>query len=178
MTIYSPSSSLDVSATSHHRSLLRRFFDAVMEGRQRKATAGLARYLHDHKHSLDAEVSSALERRLAAQSGTAQPLRPVAGVLIALTSAVALSAGGPHALADPQSTNFALACALKEVKVITLIEEHGEARDIPADSLADAGMAMLRARATCYEGRVTEALALYDGILTLGPVVSLRSQSQ
>jgi hypothetical protein len=168
MTIYSPSSSLDVSATSHHRSLLRRFLDAVMEGRQRKATAGLARYLHDHKHSLDAEVSSALER----------PLRPVAGVLIALTGAVALSAVGSDALADPQSTNFALACALKEVKVITLIEEHGEARDIPADSLADAGMAMLRARATCYEGRVTEALALYDGILTLGPVVSLRSQSQ
>jgi len=50
------------------------------------------------------------------------------------------------------------------------------ARDVPADRLADAGMAMLRARATCYEGRVTEALALYDGILTLGPVVSLRNQ--
>ena len=50
------------------------------------------------------------------------------------------------------------------------------ARDVPADRLADTGMAMLRARATCYEGRVTEALALYDGILTLGPVVSLRNQ--
>jgi hypothetical protein len=99
-------------------------------------------------------------------------------VLIALTSAIALSASSSRALADQQPTSFALACALKEVMVITLIEEHGEARDIPADSLADASMAMLRARATCYEGRVTEALALYDGILTLGPVVSLHSQSQ
>jgi hypothetical protein len=35
-------------------------------------------------------------------------------------------------------------------------------------------MAMLRARLACYEGRVSEALALYDSILNLGPVVSLR----
>jgi len=33
---------------------------------------------------------------------------------------------------------------------------------------------MLRARRACYEGRVDEALALYDSILNLGPVVSLR----
>jgi hypothetical protein len=176
MTIYSPSASLDVSATTPHRSLLRRFLDAIMQGRQRKAAAGLARYLHDHQHSLDAELRSELERRLVAQNEAARRLRPVVGVLLALTSAVALSVAGSDAFADPQPTSFDLACALKEVKVITLIEEHGEARDLPADSLADAGMAMLRARATCYEGRVTEALALYDGILTLGPVVSLRAQ--
>ena len=176
MTLYSPSSSLDVSATTHDRSLLRRFFDAIMEGRQRKATAGLTRYLHDHRHSLDAELRSDLEHRLAAQREPARRPRPVAGVLLALTGAVVLSASGSHAFADPQPTSFALTCALKEVKVITLIEEHGEARDVPADRLADAGMAMLRARMTCYDGRVTEALALYDGILTLGPVVSLRNQ--
>jgi hypothetical protein len=67
-----------------------------------------------------------------------------------------------------------MACALKEVKVITLIEDHGDAGDLPSDSLGDAGLAMLRARLACYEGRVGEALALYDGILNLGPVVSFR----
>ena len=131
MTIYSPSASLDVSATPHHRSLLRRLLDAIMEGRQRKATAGLARYLHDHRHSLDAELRSELEHRLAAQSEPARRPRPVAGVLLAMTGAVVLSASGSHAFADPQSTSFALACALKEVKVITLIEEHGDARAVP-----------------------------------------------
>jgi hypothetical protein len=70
--------------------------------------------------------------------------------------------------------SFATVCALKETKVITLIEDHGEAGDLPADRLGDAGLAMLRARLACYEGRVAEALALYDGILSLGPVVSLR----
>jgi hypothetical protein len=95
-------------------------------------------------------------------------------LLLCLASAVVVATAGPGAAADEQSGAFATACALKEIKVITLIEDHGEAKDLPSDSLGDAGLAMLRARAACYEGRVSEALALYDGILNLGPVVSLR----
>jgi hypothetical protein len=93
-----------------------------------------------------------------------------------LTAAVIACAPESGAVAEPeaQSQSFATVCALKETKVITLIEDHGEAGDLPADSLGDAGLAMLRARLACYEGRVAEALALYDGILSLGPVVSLR----
>jgi hypothetical protein len=87
---------------------------------------------------------------------------------------VIVCAAGAAAAADAASRPFATVCALKETKVITLIEDHGEAGDLPADSLGDAGLAMLRARLACYEGRVAEALALYDGILSLGPVVSLR----
>src|SRR5258708_40334882 len=95
-------------------------------------------------------------------------------LLLGLAGAVVVSAAGSGAAADEQSGAFATACALKEIKVITLIEDHGEAQDLPSDSLGDAGLAMLRARAACYEGRVSEALALYDGILNLGPVLSLR----
>jgi hypothetical protein len=91
-----------------------------------------------------------------------------------LASAVVACAVASGAAADEKSGSFATVCALKEVKVITLIEDHGEAQDLPSDSLGDAGLAMLRARSACYEGRVGEALALYDGILRLGPVVSLR----
>jgi hypothetical protein len=52
----------------------------------------------------------------------------------------------------------------------------GAAEDLPADRLGSAGLTMLRARLACYKGRVSEALALYDSILALGPVASLRRQ--
>ena len=65
---------------------------------------------------------------------------------------------------------------MKEVAVITLIEDHGAAEDLPGDRLANATLTMLRARSVCYEGRVGEALALYDSILDLGPVASVRRQ--
>jgi hypothetical protein len=87
---------------------------------------------------------------------------------------VACVLGSGTAGANEQSTPFATACALKETAVITLIEDHAEAQDLPSDRLGEAGLAMLRARLVCYEGRVDEALALYDGILKIGPVVSLR----
>jgi hypothetical protein len=95
-------------------------------------------------------------------------------VLRPLVGAVILSATTTGANAEWQTGPFAMACALKEVKVITLIEDHADAGDLPSDSLGDARLAMLRARLACYEGRVGEALALYDGILNLGPVVSFR----
>jgi hypothetical protein len=80
------------------------------------------------------------------------------------------------AMAQGQVGQFAQECALKEITVITVIEDHGAAEDLPADRLGDAGLTMLRARSACYEGRVGEALALYESILDLGPVASLRRQ--
>jgi hypothetical protein len=66
--------------------------------------------------------------------------------------------------------------ALKETAVITAIEDHGAAGDLSADRLGEAGLTMLRARSACYQGRESEALALYEGILDLGPVASLRTR--
>jgi hypothetical protein len=80
------------------------------------------------------------------------------------------------AFAQGQTVLFARECALKETVVITLIEDHGAAEDLPADRLGEAGLTMLRARSACYEGRVGEALALYQSIFELGPVASLRRQ--
>jgi hypothetical protein len=80
------------------------------------------------------------------------------------------------ATAQGQAQPFARECALKETTVITVIEDHGTAQDVPSDRLGDAAMTMLRARLICYEGRVVEALALYESILDLGPVASLRRQ--
>jgi hypothetical protein len=80
------------------------------------------------------------------------------------------------AMAQGQAEQFAKECALKETTVITLIEDHGAAGDLPADRLGNAGLTMLRARSACYEGRVGDALALYGSILDLGPVAALRRQ--
>ena len=76
------------------------------------------------------------------------------------------------AMAQGQAGQFARECGLKEIAAITVIEDHGAAEDLPAGRLGDAGLTMLRARLTCYEGRVDEALALYESILNLGPVAS------
>src|SRR4051812_20583290 len=96
-------------------------------------------------------------------------------VLPALALAVSL-AMVISARAQGQAGQFARECALKETTVITLIEDHAAAEDLPADRLGAAGLTMLRARLTCYEGRVGDALALYESILDLGPVASLRGQ--
>jgi hypothetical protein len=57
MTIYSPSSPLNVPAAAQsHDSLWRRCIDAVMEGPRRKAAAELAKYIRSHKHSLSNEL--------------------------------------------------------------------------------------------------------------------------
>ena len=71
---------------------------------------------------------------------------------------------------------FAKECSLKDVTVITWIEDHGEAGDVPAERLGKATLTMLDARSTCSEGRVNDALALYQSILDIGPVASNRRE--
>lgn len=98
-----------------------------------------------------------------------------------LLSAVAVGASlmmAVSAMAQSQGGQFARECALKETKAITVIEDHGAVADVPADRLGEAGQTMLRARMACYEGHVSEALALYDSILGLGPVASLAGQQR
>jgi hypothetical protein len=48
----------------------------------------------------------------------------------------------------------------------TLIEDHGIAGDLSPERPADANRAWMRAGAMCYQGRVDEAVALYDGVKT------------
>jgi hypothetical protein len=90
---------------------------------------------------------------------------------LALTASLALTL---TATAQSRTGPFARECALKEISVLILIGDHRAAQDLPADRLGKAGLTMLDARSACYAGRVGEALALYEGILALGPVASLR----
>jgi hypothetical protein len=77
------------------------------------------------------------------------------------------------ATAQGKAEPFPSACGTMEIRVLTVIEEHGAAGDVSSDRLSAAAMTMLLARSTCYAGRVGEALALYEGALALGRVASL-----
>jgi hypothetical protein len=55
-------------------------------------------------------------------------------------------------------------CAARDLKLVTLIEQWGEARAVPGEKLAEAFFTMIKARDLCRSGRVAEALAIYDGI--------------
>jgi hypothetical protein len=81
-----------------------------------------------------------------------------------------------NAMAQGQAVRLARECAVKEVAAITVIEDHWDADDLPANRLGEAGQTMLDARLACYAGRVSEALALYDRVLALGPVASTTGQ--
>lgn len=65
----------------------------------------------------------------------------------------------------------------RETDVTTLIEGNGETGDLARDKLAEVSLILLRARAACDEGRVNEALALYDSILALGAIIARPTQS-
>jgi hypothetical protein len=55
-------------------------------------------------------------------------------------------------------------CAARDLKLITRLNEHGEALDVPADDLRNAFLALVDARKICFSGRVAEALAIYDSV--------------
>ncbi len=59
-------------------------------------------------------------------------------------------------------------CAVRDLKLLTSINEHGEAQDVPADDLRNAFFSLVKARGVCAAGRVDEALAIYDNA-AIGP---------
>lgn len=69
------------------------------------------------------------------------------------------------ATADPAAARFTPECAERDLKVVALIEEQGDAARVPASVLAEAGLAQLDARLSCLDGRQAEALVKYDAIL-------------
>ena len=56
-------------------------------------------------------------------------------------------------------------CAARDLKLVTLLEEAGEARALPGEQLAEVFFTMMKARELCSAGRVAEAIAVYDAIV-------------
>jgi hypothetical protein len=73
-------------------------------------------------------------------------------------------------MAVSQSTHGWADCSTRDVEALTLIEDRGIAADVPAERLYGASLVVFEARKACKEGRFSEASALYDFVLSLGPV--------
>jgi hypothetical protein len=66
-------------------------------------------------------------------------------------------------------------CAARDVKVVMLIEDHGEASDIAPEQLAKAFLTQMDGRVACSNGHMEDGIALYNDILrALGPMLSRR----
>ena len=73
------------------------------------------------------------------------------------------------------STGARAKCSALDVAAIAMIEEHGRVADVPTDRLYGAALVMQQARQACRDARFDEARALYDLVLSLGPVVAHES---
>ena len=60
--------------------------------------------------------------------------------------------------------SFTRGCAARDMQVLMLIEERESASAISAQESTDAIITMLHARMVCHDGRVLDALAIYDDI--------------
>jgi hypothetical protein len=54
------------------------------------------------------------------------------------------------------------ACAAREVLLLALVEAHGAAPNVASEKLVAEGATIEQARAACDDGRVNDAVALYD----------------
>ena len=87
----------------------------------------------------------------------------IVGAVFVLLSAVIV--------AFAESTGARADCSTLDVAAIAMIEEHGRVADVSPDRLFGAALVMQQARKACRDERFNEARALYDLILSLGPVV-------
>jgi hypothetical protein len=75
-----------------------------------------------------------------------------------------------------QRTNlFTRVCAMRDLQLVTLMEELSDTKKVSAEKLFEAFLTQMRARTTCIEGRESAALSIYDTItLGLAPTVTQR----
>jgi hypothetical protein len=62
--------------------------------------------------------------------------------------------------------SFTRGCAARDLQILMLIEDRENSNAVTEEALSDAMLAMLEARIVCHQGRVMDAMALYDGIAT------------
>jgi hypothetical protein len=95
--------------------------------------------------------------------GLSRSILAAVGVCIMATAA---TAGG-----------FTRGCAARDLQLLMTIEARENTGTVPAEKLSDAMVEMMHARIVCHQGRVLDALALYDAIdESLQPILSGRAQ--
>jgi hypothetical protein len=61
--------------------------------------------------------------------------------------------------------SFTRGCAARDLQILMLIEEYENSHTVSAEKLSDAMLSILEARMVCHEGRVVDAMELYDSIV-------------
>lgn len=61
--------------------------------------------------------------------------------------------------------SFTRGCAARDLQILMLIEDREGSNAVSLEALSDAMLAMLEARIVCHDGRVMDAMALYDSIV-------------
>jgi hypothetical protein len=94
------------------------------------------------------------------------------GLVLILSTSVAYgqqmsNVSGPVAAEIERSNKFTAACAHRDLQLTTLIDQHGEDRDIVGEKLLEAYFIIMDARATCARGQESEALTLYDSVIRI-----------
>ena len=83
-------------------------------------------------------------------------LRPISWLL-----ATAVIGVMTHAAA---AGSFTRGCAARDLQLLTIIEEQELTGSIPAERVSDALIEMMHARIVCHQGRVLDALAIYNAV--------------
>jgi hypothetical protein len=60
--------------------------------------------------------------------------------------------------------SFTRGCAARDLQLLTVIEQQENAGSIPAEKISEALLKMMHARIVCHQGRVLDALAIYDAV--------------
>jgi hypothetical protein len=73
--------------------------------------------------------------------------------------------------------SFTRGCAARDLQILFLVEQQEASGLVPPEKLSDALIEMMHARIVCHEGRVLDALAIYDAVAeSLRPVRSGRAR--
>jgi len=73
--------------------------------------------------------------------------------------------------------SFTRGCAARDLQLLTVLEQHENAGSIPADKISEALLEMMHARLVCHQGRVLDALAIYDAVAeSVRPIRSGRAE--
>ena len=74
--------------------------------------------------------------------------------------------------------SFTRGCAARDLQLLTMIEEQETAGSIPAEKVSEALLEMMHARIVCHNGRVLDALAIYDAVTdSVRPIRSGRAHA-
>ena len=60
--------------------------------------------------------------------------------------------------------SFTRGCAARDLQLLIVIEEQELTGSVPAEKISEALLEMMHARIVCHQGRVLDALTIYDAV--------------